>query len=150
MVNVPDKPSYVNLPPYLIKFAREFVATGQWQKAYHKTGLNAKSLKDRRNIVWRWLHRPDVSQYIMELYQMASEKAAISAADILSNFEKIRDAAFDCGDYGNANKANEHLGKSLGLFIEKSEQKIEHTHRNSDELDEEIARLQNLLGDDTE
>jgi len=138
----------VKLTPLQMRFCHEYLRNGfDKYKAYEAAGGGGKYPGSVRNVVDYWMKNSDFTRYLEELQAMAAEESGITAGEVLQSFKKIREAAFDCGDYNNANKANEHLAKHLGLFVDRSEQKIEHVHRDVADIDREIEKLQRNLED---
>jgi hypothetical protein len=102
------------------KFAR-LVADGMHQnEAYTTIGC-----KDNSRNASRLKGRPEVKARILELERWATEKAAkkisLSKADILQNIISDRELALKLKQVGAALRADELLGKAIGMFVDRTE-----------------------------
>jgi len=134
------------LSPMQYKFAYEFIETGDAYQAYMNAGY---SVGDKKPFLIRGkakelLQTPKVAAFINYIRDKTMEKLVVKVEDIIEKFMTTYNQAMDSGDFTNANRALENLGKHLGMFVERSlvEQKIT---MSADELDREIARYQTII-----
>ena len=71
-------------------------------------------------------------------------KMKLNIEDVVVWFQRIATAAMDTGDFSNANRAMENLGKYLGMFVERKEITHKVVH-NKQELEERIVELTSIL-----
>lgn len=88
--------------------------------------------KNAKTQGWRLKRRPQVQARIQELLADNIEK---HSSKVLSDLEHHRQLAIAKGDIASANKCSELLGKSLGLFYERSSPTADEIERQ--ELDEQ-------------
>jgi len=134
------------LSPMQYKFAYEFIETGDAYQAYMNAGY---SVGDKKPFLIRGkakelLQTPKVAAFVNYIRDKTMEKLVVKVEDIIEKFMTTYNQAMDSGDFTNANRALENLGKHLGMFVERSlvEQKIT---MSADELDREIARYQTII-----
>jgi len=99
------------------------------------------SEKSARSTAWRLRKRPEVQARIAELYDSNLEK---HSGKIVSDLEYHRKLALAKNDIASANRATELMGKSIGLFYERSSptddlERTELDEQGRQDLDEYIA-----------
>lgn len=132
--------------PRQVEFARLWAANGRkgilkcMRDAGYKTENDGALYQDGQ----RLLARDDVQQLINAFELEEKAKVVLTVSEVAEYLKKIADAAFDAGDFANANRSMENLGKHLGMFVEKKEV----THRvihSREELDAKIIEYQEIL-----
>lgn len=134
------------LSPMQYKFAYEFIETGDAYQAYLNAGYSVGDQKPFkiRGRAKELLQTPKVAAFVNYIRDKTMEKLVVKVEDIIEKFMTTYNQAMDAGDFTNANRALENLGKHLGMFVERSlvEQKIS---MSADELDREIAKYQAVI-----
>ena len=110
---------------------------GQASESAKKAGFSAKGA---RTAAWRALKRPCVKARLKEIYA----ESDFSADRVMSNLVADRLKALAKGDIGAAIRADELMGKKLGLFSDRLIQTFEDAGRQH-ELDEAEKRQAMLL-----
>tara|TARA_R110002020_G_scaffold214207_4_gene421193 strand:+ start:813 stop:1688 length:876 start_codon:yes stop_codon:yes gene_type:complete len=146
------KPKFITgMSPRQEKFCMEYIGTGDAVKAYisanYKPGKN-KADTTRRS--YAMLHNPKIQQRITNLRNEAIKHMAWNADKVLDRFNHIYQHALDNGDYTNANRSVESVAKHLGMFVDRSEQKIRMGHFESgddpESVENDIERLAEIAG----
>jgi hypothetical protein len=134
------------LTPRQVEFARLWAANGRkgilkcMQKAGYKTQNDGALYQDGQ----RLLANERIQQLVNAFEIEEKAKVVLQVSDVAEYLKKIADAAFEAGDFANANRSMENLGKHLGMFVEKKEV----THRvvhSREELDAKIIEYQQIL-----
>jgi len=68
----------------------------------------------------------------------------LNVEDVVAWFQKIATASMEAGDFTNANRSLENLGKYLQMFVERKEI-THHIVHNRQELDARIIELTDIL-----
>ncbi len=90
------------------------------------------------------LRKPGAAELLSILEQEEKLKMKITVEEVVAWFRKIAEASMETGDYTNANRSMENLGKFLNMFVDKKV--IEHrTVSSREELDARIAELTQVL-----
>ena len=99
-------------------------------------GYNCTSDNTFRQVGAENLTKPYIAEYIEELRKRIEKEFAVTAEEVIGGLRKARDRAFsdvpvldregeEIGEYKNdlnsAIRASELLGKTIGIFIDKSE-----------------------------
>jgi phage terminase small subunit len=117
------------------RFCQEVVGGQTLEKSYEIAGF-----KPSRKNAWAVRQRADISGRINELLaerqkqqtkilEKASEKSGITRADVMRRLLSLSEKAENAEQLGPAVRATELLGKEIGMFIERREQ------RNVDEFE---------------
>lgn len=101
-------------------FCHELLANQKFSiaEAGNKTGF-----KNRQN-AWEVYQREDVQDRLKFLQEMRIADLRVDQYMVINNLKTIAEKAMEEGEYPAANKANELLGKHLGMFSDK----VEHKH----------------------
>lgn len=101
-------------------FAQAMAEGRNQSEAAQLSGSKGKSLAVRGSELMR---KPGVAARVDYLRSKSSEIAvrttALSKSRVLHNLEEITRLAIQAEDYSSANRANELIGKELGMFIER-------------------------------
>ena len=125
-------------------FVRAFLQTGDAAEAYKRAFNTSSRARQRGDKLLESMH----IQARLDQFRGALKK--IMAWDInkvLTGFEEIYHEAKDNGDYTNANRSLEQVGKHLGMFVERIEHKqlVKHLSDGKN-IDDEIKELANVVG----
>ena len=75
---------------------------------------------------------------------------AWSADHVLQRLDEVYQHALQNGDYTNANRSVENVAKHLGMFVDRSEQKIKMgalgDNDSSEDVKKDIERLADIAG----
>lgn len=149
--HVDKMPEFVRLTEKQVRFYKAYVQLGRRSKikAMQLAGYMRKSAQNLWNDATILLRKPEADD-IMRAFEF-EEKARmlLTVEDVVQWFQNIATKALDVGDFTNANRAMENLGKYLGMFVERKEVKITNI-TSKDDLDAEIARLRSVLEDNRE
>lgn len=132
--------------PRQVEFARLWAANGRkgilkcMRDAGYKTQNDGALYQDGQ----RLLAREDIQQLINAFEVEEKAKVVMAIEDVAEYLKKIADAAYEAGDYSNANRSMENLGKYLGMFVDRKE--VTHrVIRSREELDAKIIEYQEIL-----
>ena len=139
------------MAPKQEKFCMEYIATGDSLIAYKAAGYApGKSHSDTRRRASTLLKKPKVEQRINDLREVAIDRMAWSADHVLQRLDEVYQHALQNGDYTNANRSVENVAKHLGMFVDRSEQKIKMgglgDTDSSEEVKKDIERLADIAG----
>ena len=141
-----------------IRFAEEYIATNDATHALLEAGYapvkKADGDLDRTRTGRRaqqYLANPKLRAYIEILREDVVEKVSWNAQKVLDKMYQTYMRATEAEDYTNANRSLEHMGKHLGMFIDKKEIKQNTTFQGVDEaftpdVDSDIKRLADISG----
>lgn len=73
------------------------------------------------------------------------KKQELTTLEIIENLQAVYKRAMEAGDFTNANKAMEHLGKYMGMFVERKATLNLNANMSPQELDFEISKLTSKL-----
>ena len=146
------KPKFVTgMAPRQEKFCMEYMATGDAVTAYR--AANYKVGKDKTDTMRRayaMLNNPKIKQRIDDIRQEAIKHMAWNADKVLDRLNEIYDHSLQNGDYTNANRSVESVAKHLGMFVDRSEQKIKMGHFESGDdplsIEKDIENLAQIAG----
>ena len=105
------------------KFCQELLASPKFSI---KDAGEAADYKHRQN-AWDVYNRPEVQERIKYLKAMLMAELGIDQYFVAKNLKDIAEQAYKEGEFSPAIKANELLGKQVGMFNEK----VEHKHSGS-------------------
>ena len=139
------------MSPKQEKFCMEYIATGDSLTAYKAAGYApGKSHSDTRRRASTLLKKPKIEQRINDLREVALDRMAWSAEHVLQRLDEVYQHALSNGDYTNANRSVENVAKHLGMFVDRSEQRIKMgSLGDSDEKEKvqnDIERLAEIAG----
>ena len=139
------------MSPKQEKFCMEYIATGDSLTAYKSAGYApGKNHSDTRRRAGTLLKRPKIEQRIDDLREVALDRMAWSADHVLQRLDEVYQHSLSNGDYTNANRSVENVAKHLGMFIDRSEQRIKMgALGDSDEREDvqkDIQRLAEMAG----
>jgi len=139
------------MSPKQEKFCMEYIATGDSLTAYKAAGYApGKNHSDTRRRAGTLLKRPKIEQRIDDLREVALDRMAWSADHVLQRLDEVYQHSLSNGDYTNANRSVENVAKHLGMFIDRSEQRIKMgALGDSDEREDvqkDIQRLAEMAG----
>ena len=113
------------MSPKQEKFCMEYIATGDSLTAYKAAGYApGKNHSDTRRRASTLLKKPKIEQRINDLREVALDRMAWSADHVLQRLDEVYQHALSNGDYTNANRSVENVAKHLGMFVDRSEQRI--------------------------
>jgi len=139
------------MSPKQEKFCMEYIATGDSLTAYKAAGYApGKNHADTRRRASTLLKRPKIEQRINDLREVALDRMAWSADHVLQRLDEVYQHALSNGDYTNANRSVENVAKHLGMFVDRSEQRIKMgALGDSDgkaDVQKDIQRLAEIAG----
>ena len=139
------------MSPKQEKFCMEYIATGDSLTAYKAAGYApGKNQSDTRRRASTLLKPPKIEQRINDLREVALDRMAWSADHVLQRLDDVYQHALSNGDYTNANRSIENVAKHLGMFVDRSEQKIKMgslgDSNDSDAVKKDIERLAEIAG----
>tara|TARA_R100001369_G_scaffold25630_1_gene46623 strand:+ start:5070 stop:5771 length:702 start_codon:yes stop_codon:yes gene_type:complete len=139
------------MAPKQEKFCMEYIATGDSLIAYKSAGYApGKSHSDTRRRASTLLKKPKIEQRINDLREVAIDRMAWSADHVLQRLDEVYQHALQNGDYTNANRSVENVAKHLGMFVDRSEQKIKMgalgDNDSSEDVKKDIERLADIAG----
>ena len=139
------------MSPKQEKFCMEYIATGDSLTAYKAAGYApGRNHADTRRRAGTLLKKPKIEQRIDDLREVALDRMAWSADHVLQRLDEVYQHALSNGDYTNANRSVENVAKHLGMFVDRSEQRIKMgSLGDSDEKDKvqkDIERLAEIAG----
>ena len=139
------------MSPKQEKFCMEYIATGDSLTAYKAAGYApGRSHSDTRRRASTLLKKPKIEQRIDDLREVALDRMAWSADHVLQRLDEVYQHSLSNGDYTNANRSVENVAKHLGMFVDRSEQRIKMgALGDSDEKEDvqkDIQRLAEMAG----
>ena len=130
------------------KFCQEYLKCHDITEAYRRAcggELNTGNVK----AIW---DRPNVQARLAVLRVQAVQAMKVEVNDIVKGIMEVYGRAIEAGDYTNANKAMELLGKHLGMFVERKEVKsnvdVHTSGEDAEKAKEDVKRLVGVLGQD--
>lgn len=128
------------------KFAQAYARNGRTSvvKAMKEAGYDYGRPDNIKMMGQRALTLHGMEELISAFELEEKARMKLNVEDVVDWFRKIATAAMDTGDFTNANRAMENLGKYLGMFVEKREITHKVVH-NKQELDDRIAELTGIL-----
>ena len=133
------------LTPRQEKFCLEYMKTGDPEHAFKISGYKSKRLKAGAN---RLFEKPLIQIRINEIREQALKDIKVNAEKVIDRILEVYDAAMQESDYTNANRAMESVGKHLGMFVDRSEQKVTQLTKGDEPEDvkRDIHRLAEVIG----
>ena len=133
VADTPTKPTRQKLSTRQIKFIGEILKGRTQVDAAKKAGYSTKAAGATAQKI---MASKAVKAAIDEGKSKLVEKLAISAEQTLTNIQRIAAKAEEVGDYGNALRGNEMIGKHFRLFVDR----VEHSGNVNLVLDTGIRR----------
>ena len=140
------------LSPRQEKFCMEYMATGDIVHAYKEAGYAlGKNDSKTRQRAWATLHtNKKIKKRLENLREEALRRMAWNADKVLEKVSKVYEQAMDDSDFTNANRSMETIARHLGMFIDKSEQKIKMSNfaetDSEEKMEEDIKNLADVVG----
>lgn len=139
----------IKLTPQQKQFAEAYLLTGSIidaaVEAYPR--ISGGSDDRKRTLGENVLFNGDVKAYIQRIQEKALKKIVTKIEDVERGFWEIYNGAIEKGDYANANRAMENLGKWKQMFVDKKE--VSHSHMltiDEDVINMDIPRLLDITG----
>lgn len=129
-----------------IKFAQQYARNGRRNatQAMRMAGLQNASATNVEHTFRAALKLDGMEELIQAFEFEEKARMKLNVEDVVAWFQKIAEASMESGDYTNANRSMENLGKYLQMFVERKE--ITHTIvHNRAELDARIIELTDIL-----
>lgn len=136
------------------KFSQALVATGSYEKAYIAAGYSAMKsnnpqlLRVRATNIYHGCEK--IKKRVDNLKEEALRRMAWDAEKVLNKIAAVYDNSMASEDFTNANRSMEAIARHLGMFVDKSEQKIKMTQFTNEDSDEkvtsDIAKLADMVG----
>lgn len=121
-----------SLNPKKEKFVIEYMASGDFKKAAAVAG-------------YRFVHKnylledPDIKTRIRQYQEEVMERMTWGVKEVLERLNEVYTLSKENGDFTNANRAIENVAKHLGMFVERTEQKIKLSQLGAGSTAEEVA-----------
>jgi hypothetical protein len=113
------------LQPAQEEFCQRFIVHRVGARAYFESHPKCKSENAAAVGATHSLKNPKIRARIDELDAERIERTQITADSVVQAFARIANKAEDSNDFANANRANENLGKHLGVFERDNRQKVQ-------------------------
>lgn len=128
------------------RFAQQYARNGRSnpELAMRMAGYDYGAPNNIAFLAKQALKLPGMEELIAAFELEEKAKMKLNVEDVVDWFRRIATAAMETGDFTNANRAMENLGKYLGMFVEKKEITHKVIH-NKAELDARIAELTGIL-----
>ena len=101
-----------------MRFVREYAALGNGSEAARRAGYSAKSDASVAAQAYENLRKPHVISAVKA--EIAKIEAEVTPQRVQRRLDEIGRAAQDAGQFGPAVRAEELLGKSIGMWIDRS------------------------------
>ena len=101
-----------------MRFVREYAALGNGSEAARRAGYSAKSDNSIAVQAYENLRKPNVISAVKA--EIARIEAEVTPQRVQHRLDEIGRAAQEAGQFGPAVRAEELLGKSVGMFIDRS------------------------------
>ena len=140
------------MAPKQEKFCMEYMATGAALVAYKAAGYKeGKNVSDTRRRAYALLSKPKINQRIKDIREEAMTKMAWNADRVMDRLDEVYQHSLSNSDYTNANRAVESVAKHLGMFVERSEQKINMAQSldgrsDKESVQKDIEKLAEIAG----
>lgn len=119
-------------------FCEEYLKDHKVIQAYIRAGYS-KATAD--NHAWTTFNKPQVQAHIKKLQAERRERNEVTINTIVSSFQRIAQECEDQGNYKDALRALENLGKYLGMYTEQRKTEVTITSKDEQYIDNEIKRL---------
>lgn len=128
------------------KFCLNYIATADPIEAWIKSGYDHSYPK--YDIHARdWVRQPKIQERINELMEEAKVKMRWDADTVLDRFNEIYKSSMAEQDHTNASRSMEQIAKHLGMFIDRTEQRIGSLDgMKSSDIDTDISKLADVVG----
>jgi len=129
-----------------IAFAQQYAKNGRRNAtlAMRMAGLVNSSAVNVENTARRALRLEGMEELISAFEFEEKARMKLNVEDVVAWFQKIATASMEAGDFTNANRSLENLGKYLQMFVERKEI-THHIVHNRQELDARIIELTDIL-----
>ena len=133
------------LTPKQEKFCLEYMRTGDPEEAFKKADYKSRYIKPA---VKRLLANPLIQMRLQEIREQALKDIKVNAEKVIDKVLEVYEAAMQESDYTNANRAMETVGKHLGMFVDRSEQKVTLRTKGDEPevVKQDINRLAEVIG----
>ncbi len=133
------------LTPKQEKFCLEYMRTGDPEEAFKKADYKSRYIKPA---VKRLLANPLIQMRLQEIREQALKDIKVNAEKVIDKVLEVYEAAMQESDYTNANRAMETVGKHLGMFVDRSEQKVTQLTKGDEPevVKQDINRLAEVIG----
>ena len=101
-----------------MRFVREYAALGNGSEAARRAGYSAKSDSSIAAQAYENLRKPHVASAVKT--EIARIEAVVTPQRVQRRLDEIGRAAQEAGQFGPAVRAEELLGKSIGMWIDRS------------------------------
>ena len=134
------------------KFCNELIATGDIMHAYKSAGyaLGKDENETRRRANRIFYTNPKIKKRIGNLKEETLRRMSWSVEKVLEKITAVYDNAMEGRDFTNANRSMEAVARHLGMFVDKSEQKIKMSGFSDEDeekkLNEDIDKLADMVG----
>lgn len=129
-----------------IKFAQQYARNGRRSatQAMRMAGLQDASAVNVEHTFRAVLKLDGMEELIAAFEFEEKARMKLNVEDVVAWFQKIATASMEAGDFTNANRSLENLGKYLQMFVERKEI-THHIVYNRQELDARIIELTDIL-----
>ena len=133
------------LTPKQEKFCLEYMRTGDPEEAFKKADYKSRYIKPA---VKRLLANPLIQMRLQEIREQALKDIKVNAEKVIDKVLEVYEAAMQESDYTNANRAMETVGKHLGMFVDRSEQKVTQLTKGDEPevVKQDINSLAEVIG----
>lgn len=133
------------LTPKQEKFCLEYMRTGDPEEAFKNADYKSRYIKPA---VKRLLTNPLIQMRLQEIREQALKDIKVNAEKVIDKVLEVYEAAMQESDYTNANRAMETVGKHLGMFVDRSEQKVTQLTKGDEPeaVKQDINRLAEVIG----
>ena len=114
------------------------------KEAYIRAGYAAKHADKN---AYKVSNKPKIQVRVKEIMDARQETNELSMRKVITSLLRLGEKAEEEGNFGNALRAWELLGKYLGMFTDKTEATVKMSHETmtSAELDAELTRKLGIL-----
>ena len=137
------------LSPRQEKFCMEYMATGDIAHAYKAAGYAlGKNESKTRQRAWATLHtNKKIKKRLENLREEALRRRAWTADKVLEKVSSVFENAMSENDFTNANRSMETIARHLGMFVDKSEQRVKLSHFSDEDSEDKIEKDIQSLAD---
>ncbi len=141
--------NYSHFSKKQLEFFRRYAINGRKNKvsAMKAAGYDYADPKNADYNASLMLRQPYADELIRAFEFEEKAKMGLMVEDVVKWFQDIATAAMESGDYTNANRAMENLGKYLQMFTDRKEI-IHRVVQSKEELDARIQELQAVLNEE--
>jgi phage terminase small subunit len=128
------------------KFCLNYIATADPIEAWIKSGYDHSYPKYDIH-AREWVRQPKIQERINELMEEAKVKMRWDADTVLDRFNEIYKSSMAEQDHTNASRSMEQIAKHLGMFVDRTEQRIGSLDSlKSEDIDTDISKLAGVVG----